>query len=292
MQPEIDFVGVRRCRLGESPVWDPELRALFWVDAVGETVVRHDLASGEERAYAAPDVVGSIVLGATGSLVAGVKDRICRLDLASGRFDALIHLDDQPSEVRLNDGKTDRQGRYVTGSMGPPYGSQAPGRLYRFDRGGEVAVLRSGIVVSNAICFSPKGERLYFADSVQRTICAYDYDPDTGAAGPPVVLIDTAPLNSFPDGATVDAAGDIWVALTQTDEIARFAPDGRLKDRIALPIPMPSCPAFGGPDLDVLFVTSISDSGLQFRTDHPDGGRTLAIRGLGVRGLPETRCRL
>jgi sugar lactone lactonase YvrE len=292
MAETIDFIGSHRARLGESPIWDPDLNALFWVDAVAAEIIRHDLQTGAEAVFSAPDMVGCIALGPVGSLFAGIKDRVYRFDLASGGFEEVLHFADQPPEVRLNDGKTDRQGRLLIGSMGPPYGEKMMGRLYRFDRGSEAEVLQSDVGVANGLCFSPAGDTLYFADSLRRLIWAYDYDGQTGDIGPPRVLIDTAPLNSPPDGATVDADGDLWVALVGAAQVARFSPAGDLKTLIDTPIPFPSCPAFGGETLNQLFVTTISDSGGRLKTDHPDGGRTLVISGLGVTGLTEARCRL
>jgi sugar lactone lactonase YvrE len=155
-----------------------------------------------------------------------------------------------------------------------------------------VEILQSDVGVANGLCFSPTGDTLYFADSLRRLIWAYDYDGETSFIGPPRVLIDTTALDSPPDGATVDADGDLWVALVQADQIARFSPNGELKALVKIPIPFPSCPAFGGEKLDQLYVTTIRDSGGRLKTDHPDGGRTLVISGLGVTGLPETRSNL
>ena len=288
----IEFVGRRRARLGESPLWDPDLNILFWVDVMGAEIVRHDLRTGTETVFSTPDVVGSIALGPLGSLFAGVKDRVYRLDLATGGFKEMFHLADQPPEVRLNDGKADRQGRLFIGSMGLPYGGKPIGRLYRFSGDGRVEILQSEVGVANGLCFSPSGDTLYFADSLRNLVWAYDYDGETGAVGRQRVLIDTTALNSPPDGATVDAEGDLWVALVGSAQIARFSPAGKLKALIDTPIPCPSCPAFGGEQLDQLFVTTIADSGGRLKTDLPDGGRTLVISGLGVKGLPEARCRL
>jgi sugar lactone lactonase YvrE len=273
-------------------VWDPELKALFWVDAMRAEIIRRDLATGDEVVFSAPDVVGCIVLGPVGILFVGTRRCVYRLDLATAVFEAVVHLDGLKPEVRLNDGKTDRQGRLLIGSMGPPYGENPLGCLYRFRRDAGPEVLQSGVGVGNGLCFSPSGDTLYFADSVLCVIWAYPYRGDTGAVGPPTVLIDTTSMGSAPDGATVDADGDLWVALVQAGQIAQFAPDGSLKRLVTTPVPYPSCPAFGGESLDQLFVTTISDSGGRLKTDHPDGGRTLAISGLGATGLPETRCRL
>jgi sugar lactone lactonase YvrE len=251
-----------------------------------------DLATGEQSFISAPDLVANIVLGEAGTLVATLSAEVSHLDLQTSEFSPIVRAPGFTPSTRLNDGKTDRLGRLLTGSMGHAGQGEPTGQLFRFDRGAAPEVLASGIGISNAICFSPAGDRLYFADSLRQLIWTYPYDLTTGAVGPRVVLIDTAPLGSAPDGATVDAQGRLWVALVESAQIACIKPSGQVERLIDLPIPYPSCPAFGGERLDTLFVTSISDSGGRLRTDHPDGGRLIAITGLDAEGLAETRCRL
>jgi L-arabinonolactonase len=292
MEASISIIGEHRCRLGESPVWDPAAKALFWVDAMAQAIWRYDPATGAQSCFAAPDLVGSIALGAPGFLVAALRTGVYRVDLSAPTFTPIVAPQGMGEGERLNDGKTDRVGRLMVGSLSP-HGAPAPvGKLYRFDQGGSVEVIETGIEIGNAVCFSPSGHHLYFADSMQMAVWRYPYDSASGGIGPREVLIDTRPLSSAPDGATVDADGYIWVALVQSQQLGRFSPDGALDRLIDMPVPYPTCPAFGGEDLDVLYVTAISDSGGRLITDHPDGGRLMAVTGLGVRGIPETRCRL
>lgn len=292
MASHATVIGRDRNRLGESPVWDPVLKRLFWVDAVAARLWALNLATGRQDWLPAPDILGSIVLGEPGCLVAGVRHEVCRVDLATGAFSPILRLGDLGEGERLNDGKADRHGGFVTGSIVHAGTHEPDGKLYRLAAGEPPQVLERGVEISNAICFSPAGDGLYFADSLRQVIWRYPYDVETGRVGPRETLVDTAPLGSAPDGATVDQDGRLWVALVQAGQVACFEPDGRLAALIDTPAPFPSCPAFGGVGMDVLFVTSISDSGGRLRTDHPDAGRLLMIEGLGVRGIEETRCRL
>jgi len=157
--------------------------------------------------------------------------------------------------------------------------------------GGEAVALTGRLKLTNGICFSPDGATLYFADSLEGVIRAHDYDAATGAIGPRRDVVDCAAFGSGPDGATVDADGNLWVALVLAQAVACIAPDGTLLRSIAMPIPYPACPAFGGPDLDTLYVTSIADSGGRLISDHVDAGRIVAITGLGVTGIREGRYR-
>ena len=121
-------------------------------------------------------------------------------------------------------------------------------------------------------------------------VWAYAYDTESGEVGARRDLIDTSSLGSAPDGATVDAEGFLWIALVQAQKIARVAPDGRVDKVFDCPTPFPSCPAFGGAELDVLYVTSISNSGGMLVSEADQAGRLVQFQGLGVRGLAEARC--
>lgn len=292
MTLHIEIIGRERCQLGESPIWDPVLKRLFWVDARAAAIWSLDPDTGDQMALPAPDLVGSIVLGEPGQLVAGLRHEVCRVDFAAGLFTPLARPVGILAAERLNDGKTDRAGRFVTGSQHHADGRPPEGKLYSFDLGGTCEVLETGVEISNSICFSPAGDRLYFADSLRQAIWTYAYDLKTGQIGPRETLIDTAPLNSAPDGATVDAEGRLWVALVQAGQLACITPEGKVDRLIDCPIPFPSCPAFGGERLDRLYVTAISNSGGRLETDHPDGGRLFTIEGLDAQGIAEARCRL
>ena len=290
MTPHITIVGRDRDRIGESPVWDPALRRLFWVDCLGPTLKSLDPVTGEQTATMAPHILGSVVLGEPGRLIVGAQHEIQRVDVAAGTFTTLLTVGDLDTRERLNDGKTDRRGAFVTGTLfhspdGPP-----DGKLLRLAAGHAPRRLDRGLEITNAICFSPAGDRLYYGDSLRMTIWRRSYDALSGEVGKREVFFDTSPLGSAPDGATVDEAGRVWVALVQSGQIACIEPHGTLARLIDLPIPLPSCPVFGGEDMDTLFVTTISDSGGRLKSDDPNAGRLLAIEGLGVRGIEETRC--
>jgi L-arabinonolactonase len=275
--------------LGESPLWDPDARRLFWVDTVGCKVWNFDPQTGATRFYPTPSPVGSIGLADKGRLVAALAHGFSLLDLETGALTPLWEQEHDPL-VRMNDGKMDRYGRYLCGSMGVK--ADPLGRLYRLEGNGQVEVLKTGIRIYNATCFSPDGGTLYCADSLSHRIVKHSYAED-GTLGPEQLFCDTNDLGSGPDGATVDAEGYLWVALIKIAKLGRFAPDGTLHRLVDTPLDLPSCPAFGGPDLSTLYVTSIKDSGTgRAISTHQDGGRVMAFEGLGVRGLPEARLRL
>ncbi|MGJ7609646.1 MULTISPECIES: SMP-30/gluconolactonase/LRE family protein [unclassified Variovorax] len=282
--PRIEILGAHRDRLGECPLWDPREQALYWIDSKARKV--HRLRGDARVEWAATSDIGSIALTKRGRLVLSLEDGFHLLDLGSGATRRLAEVQHKGPSMRMNDGRTDRQGRFVAGSMVMGRHDR-DGAYYRLERDGSATVLFDGIALANATCFSPDGRTLYHADSFSDEVSAVDYDPATGATGPRRALFNTRSHGSAPDGTTVDADGNLWVALVQAGKVGCFTPEGQLLRLVDVPTPFPTCPCFGGPALDVLYVTSISNSGNLMRSEHPDAGAVFAIHGLGVHGLPE-----
>lgn len=285
---QVSRISATAAELGESPLWDADRQRLYWVDGVARRLHAYDAASQATRHWELPSMIGSVGLGRGNDVVAALADGIYRFDLETGTLAPLLMPEPRDACVRFNDGKMDRAGRFLCGSMG--LHAEPLGKLHRVDVAGGHAVLLCDIRISNSLCFSPDGRTMYFADSLDRAIRAYPYGREGECDDRPYMTIDTAPYGSGPDGATVDADGCLWVALVQVGKIACFTPCGALDRLIDAPTDLPSCVAFGGSDLATLYVTSIRDSGSgRAVSRHPDGGHTFAIDGLGVRGLPEAR---
>lgn len=287
MTPKVRLVCEVPDLLGESPVWDTHRNRLYWVDGVSRLIRALDPASGELHQWPTPSMIGSVALTEGTGLVCGLADGIWLADIETGDFEPLFRPEPADPAIRFNDGKTDRQGRFLCGSMGVH--ADPLGCLWRLDAAGNTRVFAEGIRISNTLCFSPDGRTMYFADSLERMIQAFPYGPSDDDLGDPRAFVDTSPWGSGPDGATVDSEGCLWTCLIQVGKIARFTPGGALDRLLDAPTDLPSSLAFGGPDMDRLYVTSIADSGSgRAVSKHPHGGCLHVIEGLGVRGIPET----
>lgn len=283
----IETVAVDRDLLGEGPVWDPRLQALYWSDQLGRRVRRLVPASGEYREWHVPKELGCIALTHDVDMVViALADGFYRLDLASGECACLASVPQSRPGIRLNDGRCDRSGRLIAGSVTTD-GGEAGGVVYRLSPNGDLEVLREGLVIVNAICCSPAGDRIYYTDSRGGVIFSRDYDAKGDAIGEEVEFADTRPYGGVSDGATVDAEGAVWVAQIMGGRILRFLPDGTLDRTIEMPAPHISSLAFGGENLDMLYVTTVRETGMLISTDHPEAGKLFAISGLGVRGVEE-----
>lgn len=296
MEMTTDRIEASRDMLGEGALWDSTMQVLYWVDAVGKLVRRLDPATGRVTDWTLPSHVGSVALTSSNErLLVALQDGIYLLTLTDGSLKALARPADLPANARFNDGKVDRQGRFVVGTiLADPWtrieGRKAEGKLYRLNLDGTLDVLDDDIRLSNATCFSPDGRQMYFADTPEGEVRVYDYDAATGKAGNRRRFVHTQSLGSMPDGATVDAQGCLWVALPQIAAVAQYDAEGRLLRTVPTPCPLPTCPTFGGPGLDQLYVTSLHDSGNgRLLSQHPESGFVFRISGLGARGLPEVR---
>ncbi len=297
--PEIQILTPAVTGLGESPIWDVETERLYWIDVFGQTIFR-SRADGSELTVWKTRQINALVLRAGGGAIAVAGPRLLLLDFRSGDSEVLFE-----SEVSFNDGKVDRQGRFVTGGVAPDsadspsFGIDNHGPLaglYRVDTDLSVHRFGDGVITSNGPTFSPDGRTLHWSDSSTRQVYAWDYDTDTGQADHRRTLgdfaADTAPdAHAIPDGATVDAEGYRWVACFFGHEVRRYAPDGSLDRRLHLPVHSPTSVTFGGPTLDTLFITTMGMDDFP-GNPNPNGpldGSVLAVHGLGVVGLPELR---
>jgi len=287
----IDILADLKTTLGESPVWDVEQQRLYWVDSFDGRIFRCTAQGTELRAWELGQKIGSMALRDNGEqAVVALQNGLYSLDFASGGLTAIHDPEPTRPDNRLNDGKVDRQGRFVFGSMDTLEESPSA-KLYRLDADLSVHTLDEGIICSNGPCWSPDGRTLYFCDTWTGVIWAYDYDIVTGAADNRRTFanVDTSGGGAA-DGCTVDAEGCLWQALVYAGQLVRYAPDGRVDRVIEMPVKKVTSVAFGGPGLDVLYVTSMARPPLpRFPADGQQRGALFAITGLGVKGLAERR---
>ena len=274
--------------LGESPLWSPGEAALYWVDINNPTIHRLDPATGARERWPIETEIGSIGLAGPGRMIAGLRTGAHYVDLATGGIEAICDPEGEGrfNRNRMNDGKIDRAGRFWVGTMNDP-GHEPLGTLYRIDRDGDAEPVLGGIRVPNALCWSPDSRVMYFTDSYSHQIWAFDFDLETGAMENRRVFAAIAEDAGVPDGATVDADGFVWCAHMFGSRVSRYAPDGSLDRAIELPVPQVTSCAFGGQDLDTLYITTASlGMDRAALAGQPLAGALFAVDP-GVRGLPE-----
>lgn len=280
---------------GESPVWHAGEQALYWVDIPACTLNRWALATASVSRWQAPEMLACIAASATGGWIAGAESGVFGLSpQPEGQlgFERLAMVSHAAPGMRFNDGRCDRQGRFLAGTMLMAMAaSQGEGCIYSYqahsDAPGLLVKLLDGFKTPNGMAFSPDGRTLYLSDSHPsvQMVWAFDYDTATGTPSNRRIFVDMNPLPGRPDGAAVDADGCYWICGNDAGLVHRFTPKGKLDQSLAVPVRKPAMCAFGGAHLDTLFVTSIRPDGIDL-SDQPLAGGVFALRP-GVCGLPE-----
>jgi sugar lactone lactonase YvrE len=288
-QPEAYPCSPDRGILSEGPRWDAERHELLWVDVLAGLLHRSRVGAGDlldevvttrfscHLGAAAPTVSGGYVLAAGAGFL--------HLD-EHGAVHQLAQPEAGRTDVRMNDGACDPQGRFWAGTMAYDESPEA-GVLYRLELDGSCTAVVSGLTISNGIGWSPDGTTMYLADSGTSRIDAFEFDPMEGALRRRRTMVHVSEPGMVPDGLTVDDQGCVWVAMWDGACVRRYSPDGSLLASVSLPVDRPTSCAFGGPDRSTLFVTTASQ-GLPpaALSEQPDAGRVFRIDHLDVTGPP------
>jgi sugar lactone lactonase YvrE len=276
-----------RALVGECPRWHPLEQKLYWVDIYEPSVNCFDPASGENRRWMMPERIGCFAFRKSGGLVAGMQSGIAFVTLGdTPAVKRVFEFDPANKETRFNDGRCDPAGRFWAGTIEETL-TQPVGTLYRFDPDGRCTPMVNGLVCANGLGFSPDGRTLYHSDSRQDQVWAWDFDNERGAIANRRTFIAMDGKEGRPDGAAVDAEGYYWICHVGAWHVARYAPDGTIDRVVGVPVQRPTMCAFGGKNLDVLYVTSATfPLSKEALAKQPLAGSLFALDA-GVRGLPE-----
>jgi sugar lactone lactonase YvrE len=274
-----------QAELGERPVWDASSGCLIWVDINPGLVHRLDPGGADQVIASAGVPVGAAAPRAAGGYVLAAADGF-RLIGADGGAGPVLRPVGMPPNVRFNDGACDPAGRFWAGTAATDEQAGA-GSLYRLDPDGSVTEVLRGVTESNGLGWNPAATVFYYTDSgeQQSRVRAFGFDLPTGTLGSEHDLIRFAPGDGTADGLVVDADGCLWIAMWGGGCVRRYSADGELLGAYQVPVSQPTCPGFGGPGLDELFVTT-AWQGLdsERRSAEPLAGHLLRARP-GVRGL-------
>jgi sugar lactone lactonase YvrE len=272
--------------LGEGVRWDARRDELLRVDIIAGRVYRDGVDDDGSlvpvRAYQVPGTVGAIapVQGDEGWLLAASRGFVHLSPDGSLRLLAEV----APSGTRMNDGACDPQGRFWVGTLADDHRAGG-GALYRLDRNGRTELMLDGLTISNGLGWSPDGGTMYLADSGPRVIYMFTFGAEQGTISEGRVLITVAEDVGAPDGLTVDADGDLWVAIWGGGRVHRYSPDGVLRQALHVPAMQSTSCAFAGPELNRLYVTTATENwseeqrraepgaGLVYRIDTDATGR-------------------
>jgi sugar lactone lactonase YvrE len=276
-----------RAEHAEGPMWDAATERLWWVDITGERVHCFDPQSGSDISWSTPGQPGGVVLSMSGEPVVATPAGLTILDRDAGSFDLRIPVEQDRTENRANDIKTDSHGRAWVGTMALDKRPEN-GALYRVD-GCRVTRVVGGLTIANGPALDEHHGRLYLADTGIGAVDVFDLNPVTGAISARRRLLDFSEQQFWPDGMTIDDAGMLWIALGRAGAVHRYRPDGTLDTVVELPTTNPTSVTFGGADgADLYIVTSWFDLDEEDRTLQPLAGAIFSCR-VGISGRPSPR---
>jgi L-arabinonolactonase len=269
---------------GEGIFWNDQDRRVWWTDIHGKHLWWFDPASARSGSIAMRDRVCCFAPRRQGGFIVAFAKEVAFFDPDSGETTPIHSFEPNTPETRLNDGRTDRQGRFIVGGMNEGSGP-VKSTVIRIDPDRSATTVIDGVGCANSTSFTPDGRRMYFADTVVGEIWAYEYDTSTGTPSNRRVLKNFKDEPGLPDGSCVDSEGAVWNAEWEGSRVVRVRPDGVIDRVVEMPVSKPTCCAFGGPGLDTLYITS---SRLQMTPEQlaaePTAGSLFVFRP-GVRGV-------
>ena len=274
-------------QLGEGPLWSPGEQSLYWVDIYGQRIHRLHPATSEHQVFEPVVRVTALGLRASGGLVVTTDKAFTGWDPKAQTLVPLAAPEGVAPAVRFNDGAVDHMGRFWAGTMNEEDGERPDGCLYRLDADGELRMMGTNYTITNGIGWSPDNTRMYLTDSARRVIWVYDYDHTSGSISNQRPFVRVPEEEGVPDGLTVDGQGSVWSAHWGGWRVTRYDPDGRVTFEVRLPVQNVTSCAFGGKNLDELYITTAWLTLTEGeRKAQPQAGDLFRAK-VGVRGIEE-----
>lgn len=291
--------------LGEGPHWDAPTQTLYYVDIIGKKLFKYVPSTKEHTSITLDDLLGFAVPveGRPNVFVAGLKKRIALVtwdgksenpELVENLLE--VQADAKIDELRINDGKADPNGRVWAGTMSKVEPGVKDGVLFYIGQDGKHHVRQTEVGLSNGLAWTQDCKTMYYVDSLKRAVDVMSVDPASGQISDRKALFNLADhgIGGFPDGMTIDQEGKLWVAIYDGAKVLRIDPaTGSLLSSVDIPAPEVTSVAFGGPNLDELYVTSASTRATrEIKEKYPNAGALFRVTGLGVKGYPGRAARL
>lgn len=282
----IQQIGTNLSTLGEGPVYDEINNSILWIDIVNALIIEHDVNNQTERKIETGSMIGSFAIMEDGNFIAALQEGIAIINRTTGDKKIIASPEVNIPSNRFNDGKCSPDGRFWAGSMSLNE-TDPSGSLYSIDKDFKAEKLEGGLTISNGLCWSLNKKYFYFIDTPTLQVVRYDYTNGNISNKKTVITIDAA-KDGYPDGMTIDADGNLWIAHWGGWQVACWNPTtGEKMTAIQLPVSQVTSICFGGEDFSDMFISS-ARRGLTSEQleSEPLAGATFRVSHSGFRGLP------
>jgi len=253
---EVEHIISVQDEVGETPIWIPDEKAMYWVDLEGSAVHRYEPAGGARKDWALDVGVTALARRASGKWLLATKTGLAFWDQETNVSEIIVDPVADIEAMRLNDTAVDRQGRLVAGTANVQDFDTSDGVIYRLDTDLSLHAIDDGYAISNGMGFSPDGTILYVTDMFHNRIIALDYDIASGTVSNKRTFVEIPSDTGLPDGLTVDADGFVWSAHWAGSRVTRYDPDGTIERQISVPVTNATSLGFGGAEMNELYITT------------------------------------
>ena len=272
-------------KLGEGAFWNHETKEFYWVDIIEKQVHIYNPATGKDRSFDTPSPVGTVVPSSEDLAVIALEDGIYMLNTQTGAIEPLSDIEKEKPENRFNDGKCDPLGNLWVGSMHYPQ-SEPKASLYRVSKDGSAKRMLDSVTISNGIVWTKDAKTMYYIDTPTGQIKAFDFDPVTAEISNERVAVEISGDDGSPDGMAIDSNDQLWVGMWNGNAVVHYDPvSGKLIQKVQVPAHNVTACAFGGDDLDIMYITTSSlDMTDEEKEKYPDAGSIFKVKP-GVKGV-------
>jgi sugar lactone lactonase YvrE len=282
---EVELVLDTKSDLGEGAIWNHKTGELIWVDITGKILNFYTPKLKNNKEMFTGQMIGTVVPTESGKMMVALENGFYQFDPETGAKKLIANPEEDIPGNRFNDGKCDPAGRFWAGTMSTT-GKRQAGALYRLDANGPVHKMIENVGTSNGIVWSPDYTKMYYIDTPTRKVMAWDYDNETGEISNPKTAVEVPQEMGYPDGMTIDAEGNVWIALWSGSAVGCWNPEtGELLRTIDVPAKNVTSVAFGDDDLGTLYITTARTGTSEEELEKfPHAGGVFKIRP-GVKGV-------
>lgn len=282
---EVELVIDSKSELGEGALWNFKTGELMWVNIKSKILNFYKPATGNNKEMLTGQMIGTVVPTESGAVLVALQNGIYRFNPETGSKKLLVNPEEHLPNNRFNDGKCDPAGRFWAGTMST-IGEKNTGTLYRFDGDSTICKMVENVSISNGIVWSADKTKMYYIDTPTLKVMGYDYNDKTGDISNPTVAVEIPDGMGYPDGMTIDAEGNLWIALWGGKAVGCWNPEtGKLERTVKVPAKNVTSCAFGDDDLGTLYITTArEDNSEEELKKYPHSGGVFKTRP-GVKGV-------